>query len=263
LLGHFGARRYSALRSTVARGSANHAPMTTLPQDSTTPRQRLQVVLFDIDGTLLDSNDAHVESWLAALRRHGHAVEREQVRRMIGKGGDKMVQELAGLSPDDPAAKALSAMHREMLMAELPKLRPTPGARALLERLRADGLHLVAATSASGSELDALLRQADVADLIEAAASASDAEHSKPDPDIVIAALKKAGAAAAAAVMIGDTPYDIEAARAAGVAAVALRCGGGWGDEAFSGALAVYDDPADLLRRLDASPLAAPLGKAS
>jgi hypothetical protein len=74
LLGHFGARRYSALRSTVARGSANHAPMTTLPQDSTTPRQRLQVVLFDIDGTLLDSNDAHVESWLAALRRHGHAV---------------------------------------------------------------------------------------------------------------------------------------------------------------------------------------------
>jgi predicted TPR repeat methyltransferase len=132
-----------------------------------------------------------------------------------------------------------------MLMAELPKLRPTPGARALLERLRADGLHLVAATSASGSELDALLRQADVADLIEAAASASDAEHSKPDPDIVIAALKKAGAAAAAAVMIGDTPYDIEAARAAGVAAVALRCGGGWGDEAFSGA-----SPSMTIRRI-------------
>ena len=122
--------------------------------------------------------------------------------------------------------------------------------------LRDDGFRLVIATSASGEELQGLLEQAGVDDLIHEAASSSDADHSKPDPDIVVAALQKAGVAPDAAVMLGDTPYDIESAGKAGVRTIAFRCGGRWGDDAFEGAAAIYDDPAGLLAAIDDSLLA-------
>ena len=118
----------------------------------------------------------------------------------------------------------------------------------MLERLLADGLVLVVATSA-GDELSALLNQAGLADLIEVAATSNDAAKSKPDADIVQAALAKAGIAANVAVTLGDTPYDIQAASAAGVGTVALRCGGWWKDADLAGAIGIYDDPADLLSR--------------
>jgi HAD superfamily hydrolase (TIGR01509 family) len=221
-------------------------------------RRRITAVLLDIDGTLLDSNDAHARAWVEALRRHGRAVPYETVRPMIGKGGDKVVQELLGLQPDDAAAKRIADDRKAIFRDDLlPGLVPTRGARALLTRLHAEGLRLVVATSSSGSELQALLRRAGVEDLIETAATASDAESSKPDPDIIEAALKKGGLEAGEAVMVGDTPYDIEAASAAGVGTIALRCGGGWDDAALAGALAIYDDPADLLARLETSPLGA------
>ncbi|HYJ80259.1 MAG TPA: HAD family hydrolase, partial [Longimicrobiaceae bacterium] len=127
-------------------------------------------------------------------------------------------------------------------------------ARELLERMRADGLTLVVATSASKDDLGALLKAAGVEDLIDASSTSSDAEESKPDPDIVQAALDAAGCDPGEAVMLGDTPYDIEAASRAGVGCVALRCGGWWSDEDLAGATAVYDDPADLLARYEDSP---------
>ena len=139
----------------------------------------------------------------------------------------------------------------------MPALRPTPGARALLERMRSDGVARVVATSAAGAELEALLGQAGIADLVDATATASDAEQSKPAPDIVEAALAKAGVAPERALMLGDTPYDIEAARCAGVASVALRCGGAWDDAALAGAIAIYDSPAALLATWDRSPFMA------
>lgn len=111
-----------------------------------------------------------------------------------------------------------------------------------------DGLLLVVATSA-GDELSALLNQAGVADLIEVAATSDDAEKSKPDADIVQAALAKASIGAHEAIMLGDTPSDIGAASAAGVGTVALRCGGWWKDADLAGAIGIYDDPADLLSR--------------
>jgi phosphoglycolate phosphatase-like HAD superfamily hydrolase len=126
--------------------------------------------------------------------------------------------------------------------------------------MRGEGLALAVASSAQEDELRPLLRIADAEDLMEAAASGSDAERSKPDPDIVAAALRRAGCAAAEAVMVGDTPYDVEAAARAGLAAIGFRSGG-WGDEALAGALAVYDGPADLLARFDGSPLAARRGR--
>jgi phosphoglycolate phosphatase-like HAD superfamily hydrolase len=119
----------------------------------------------------------------------------------------------------------------------------------------AQGLELIVATSAKSDELRALLERAGVSDLIQLASSADDAEHSKPDPDIVLAALRLNGSQAAHSVMIGDTPYDVEAAARARVPCIALRCGGWWDDDAFSQATAIYDHPADLLANFDESPL--------
>jgi HAD superfamily hydrolase (TIGR01509 family) len=218
---------------------------------------RPKAVLIDVDGTLLDSNDAHTRAWVDVLERRGHDVSFEQVRSLIGKGGDKLLGETVGIDDESDEGESISDERKALFREDLlPTLKPTPGARALLERLRDDGLQLVVATSAAGEELEALLKQAGVDDLIEDAATSSDAEGSKPDPDIVLAALDKAGVAARDAVMLGDTPYDIESARKAGVATIALRCGGFWSDDAFEGAAAVYDDPADLLAHLDESPLA-------
>jgi HAD superfamily hydrolase (TIGR01509 family) len=218
------------------------------------PGASLHVVLLDIDGTLIHSNDAHARAWVAAFAKHGYVVLFEQVRPLIGKGGDKLIPELTGLDPHSPEAERISEARAEAFRRELPSLRPTPGARALLVRMLDEGLALVVATSAAADAVTALLRQAGVADLIQAASSADDAESSKPDPDIVQAALRKAGRHPSEAVMLGDTPYDVEAATRARVPAIALRTGG-WSDAALGGAIAIYDDPADLLKRYEESPL--------
>ena len=215
-----------------------------------------RVVLLDVDGTLLDSNDAHALSWIETLERHGRHFSYERVRPLIGMGGDKMLPELTGLDAHDPALEGIVEQRTKLFIEQyLPQLAPTPRARALVEMILASGLRAVAATSA-GPELPALLRQAEVDDLIGMAADSKDAPRSKPDADIVHAALAKAGVPAAQAVMIGDTPYDVQAARGAGVGLIALRCGGWWDDDELEGAEAIYQDPAQLLELWDRSPLA-------
>jgi len=226
--------------------------MTTTPRP---PGAALSAILLDIDGTLIDSNDAHARAWVAAFAEHGYVVPFESVRPLIGKGGDKLLPELVGLDPDSDGGTRISASRAELFRRnELHHLRATPGARALLEHLRDIGLELVVATSAQEDEVRALLTQAGVADLIQAAASSDDAGASKPNPDIVQAALRKAGRPAAHSAMLGDTPYDVEAASRARVPVIALRCGG-WDDAGLHGAAAVYDDPADLLVHFDDSPI--------
>jgi len=217
----------------------------------------LRGLLIDVDGTLIDSNDAHADAWVAALREAGRAATFEQVRPLIGMGSDKMLPRLTGLAEDDPAAAALVEGKKRHFARMLPSLRPFAGTRPLLERLRDQGLELVVATSAGSEEATALLEQAGVADLMSRQTSSSDADNSKPDPDIVRSALRKGGLSAATALMLGDTPYDVEAATRAGVRAIALRCGGWWDDRSLGGAVAIYDDPADLLARLADSPLGA------
>jgi HAD superfamily hydrolase (TIGR01509 family) len=213
-------------------------------------------ILLDVDGTLVDSNDAHARAWVAALEQHGHQASFERVRALIGKGGDKLLPEVTDVEKDSPEGKRIAESRKQIFKERfLPTLRPFPQARALLERMRRDGLRLVVASSAESGELDALLDAAQVADLIERKASSSDAPHSKPDPDIVQAALGQLGEPPEAVLMLGDTPYDVEASARAGVKAIALRCGG-WDRPDLAGALAVYDDPADLLARYGESPLA-------
>jgi phosphoglycolate phosphatase-like HAD superfamily hydrolase len=232
-----------------------------MAQTPRAPGSALRTVLLDIDGTLIDSNDAHARAWVDALRAHGYVLPFEQVRPLIGKGGDKLLPELTGLDPESGEAERIGATRSELfLRRELPALRPTRGARALLEHLLDQGLALVVATSAAEDEVRALLEQAGVSDLIELASSADDAERSKPDPDIVQAALRLSGSQAAHSAMLGDTPYDVEAAARARVPAIALRCGGWWDDAAFAQARAIYDDPADLLAHLEESPVGNAVG---
>lgn len=204
-------------------------------------------VLFDIDGTLIDSNNAHAATWMRALREHGRQVDIMQVRPLIGMGADKLLPAIAGIEEDSPEGKTIARRKKQLFNQMLPGLRPTAGARSLLEYLTDQGIDLVIATSADDEDMEALLRQAGVDDLVRKRATSDDAAESKPDPDIVCAALAMAHSGPESTVMVGDTPYDIEAAARAGVAAVALRCGGHWSDRDLSGALYIFDDPRDLL----------------
>lgn len=221
---------------------------------------RIDGVIFDVDGTLIDSNDAHARAWVAALAEHGYDVPFERVRRLIGMGGDKLLPSVAGIDTDSERGKQIDKRRGAIFQQRfLPKVGAFPQVRPLLERLSADGMRLVVASSAKGDEIDTLLERTGAADLFESSTSSSDAPRSKPDPDIVEAALGQLGLPAGQVLMIGDTPYDVEAAAKAGIGIVALRSGG-WGDADLAGALAVYNDPADLLAGYDDSPLHQTLG---
>jgi HAD superfamily hydrolase (TIGR01509 family) len=218
--------------------------------------KKIRAVILDIDGTLVDSNDAHAQAFVDAGESMGIVVQFQEVRRLIGMGGDKLIPRVFGFEQESERGEELDERKGEIFRERfLPTIQPMPGARELLERLRDEGLDLVVATSASEGDLTGLLERAGVSDLITEATSAGDVEETKPAPDPVLSALKKVGCEPSEAVMIGDTPYDVEAANEAGVAIVGVRCGG-WDTEELRGAAAVYQDPADLLQQFERSPLA-------
>lgn len=210
-------------------------------------------VIFDVDGTLVDSNDAHAESWAEIFSEAGYDVPFDVVRPLIGMGGDKLLPKTIGIESDSAEGKRLAAKRWKLFREKyVPTLKPLEGARALVQRIRNDGLAIVIATSAERDELRVLLKAAEVADLVEDEATSSDAESSKPDPDIVRAAVRKSGLKLGELIMIGDTPYDVEAARRAHVPIIAFRSGG-WLDSKLAGSSAVYDGPADLLANYETS----------
>jgi HAD superfamily hydrolase (TIGR01509 family) len=210
-------------------------------------------VILDVDGTLVDSNDAHARSWVQAFAEHGITVAYEDVRRAIGMGGDKLMPLVSGIQDDSDEGRRISSRRAEIFaQVWLPGLRPFPCTRQLLQRFRDDGFTLAVASSAKEDELKVLLETAGASDLISQPTSSDDAPSSKPDPDIVQAAMKRTGCAPGHAVMVGDTPYDVEAARRAGLFVVALECGG-WSRAQLGDADEVYRDPEDLLGRYDRS----------
>ena len=204
-------------------------------------------VILDVDGTLVDSNDAHARAWVEAFADYGITVAFDHVRRSIGMGGDKLMPQVSGIEESSELGERISARRAQLFKERhLPEIQPFPRTRELLERLAGDGFVLAGASSAKEDELGPLLERAGVSDLLSRRTSSDDAERSKPEPDIVVAALKQTGCASDRSVMIGDTAYDVTAARHAGIEIVGLECGG-WTRESLAGAIAVYRDPADLL----------------
>jgi len=215
----------------------------------------ITTVLFDVDGTLVDSNDAHARAWVDAFAAAGVHVEYDAVRRAIGMGGDQLMPVVSDVDPESPLGQQIANTRGDVFKAKyLPMLRPFADADRLVQTVKSSGRTVVTASSAKSHELQSLLKVARVDGLFDAATTSDDAEASKPEPDIVHVALGKAGARAEETILIGDTPYDIAAASRAGVRTIAFRCGG-WRDEDLGGAIAIYDGPADLLARFASSPL--------
>ena len=217
----------------------------------------LEGVILDVDGTLVLSNDAHAQAWVEAFADYGYEIKFEKVRPLIGMGGDQVVPRMvAELDSEEGVGKQISDRRKELILNKFSsELVSANGSRELVQKMQDAGLHLIIASSATSQEMDVLLKIARVEDLIPEHTTSSDAENSKPAPDIVEVALQKANLEPDKTVMLGDTPYDIESAGKAGVKVIAFRCGG-FSDEQLSGAIAIYDDPADLLRHYDRSPLA-------
>lgn len=212
---------------------------------------RFRGVLFDVDGTLIDSNRLHAHAWVDALHENGFDVPLDRVQRLIGMGGDKLLPEVTKLDKDDERSQQIEQRRGEIFkQVYLQQVEAQPASRALVKHLRDAGIELVVASSAKEEELKPLLKIAGAEDLLPKQTSSDDADESKPAPDIVQVALDKIKLTPGEVVMIGDTPYDIESASKAGVASIIVRCGG-WRDEDLRGALAIYDDPADLLDHKD------------
>lgn len=218
-----------------------------------------RAALFDVDGTLTDTNHLHVTCWWEALRQGGHEVAMHDIHRAIGLPGEDLLAHLLGEDRDTDQDDTLAAAHDTLYGTYLDRLPPLDAAADLLRELDRRGWRVVLVTSARQAELDALRRAVDADDAITATASADDVEQGKPAPDPVHQALDLADASARGSVFVGDTVWDMRAGSRADVACVGLLCGGiPRGDLEEAGARAVYRHPADLLAHLGDSPFAGP-----
>jgi HAD superfamily hydrolase (TIGR01509 family) len=213
-------------------------------------------VVLDVDGTLVDSNFQHALTWHRAFARHGRAIPAWRTHRAIGMGGDQLVPALAGedwaAEHGDAVAETESALFGELIG----NVAPLPGARAFLETLKERGHAVVLGSSSKQSDLDVFLDLLDARRLVDGWTVSDDVERTKPDPDIVHAALAKLGDSGDG-VMVGDSVYDIQAAHAAGLPAIGLLTGGFGAQELRDvGAEWVFEDLLELLAKLDDTPLA-------
>lgn len=214
-------------------------------------------VLFDIDGTLVDSNYLHVHAWCQAFAEVGVSVDAWRVHRSIGMDGTTLVTTLAA-EADDAARSRVKDLHSRYYKESASLLRPLPGACALLSAIKKLGVQVVLATSAPGDELTILREVLDADHLVSAMTSSEDVDTAKPQPDIIEVALERAGVEAAHAVFVGDAVWDVEACNRAGVTALAVLSGGVSRCELQNaGAHQVFEDAFDLCQHLDDTPIAA------
>jgi len=217
---------------------------------------KIRAVLFDVDGTLVDSNEAHVDAWAVAFRQAGHPQEVDDIRLQIGKGGDLLIPSLLPQA-SEAQRKAIAKTHSSHFKsAYLPHIKPFAGARDLLARVKQSGRKIVLASSARKDEVEYYIGLLDAKGLIDALTSADDVAESKPEPDIFGSALDKVGGDPDAVIAVGDTIYDVEAARRIGIATIGLTSGPfDRGQLKDQGAVAVFANVADLLAGFDRSPL--------
>jgi HAD superfamily hydrolase (TIGR01549 family) len=216
----------------------------------------IKAVIFDIDGTLVDSVDLHAKAWQETFKHFGRDVPYEEVRHQIGKGGDQLMPVFFSKEELDQFGKEMEEYRSKLFKNEyLPRVRPFPKVRELFERIKADGLKIALASSAKEEELQEYKKIAHIEDLVEEETSADDTDKSKPHPDIFEAALSLLGdVSAREAVVVGDTPYDAQAAGKIGLRTIGVLCGGFPESELrAAGCIEIYDGPADLLARYDES----------
>ena len=223
-------------------------------------KHSVKAVIFDIDGTLLDSVDLHAKAWVEAFQHFGFTVEYPAVRSQIGKGGDQLLPEF--LSPEELKAKGeeLQKYRSDLFKSKyLSQVKPFPRVRELFEKVLAGGQKTALASSAKGEELQTYERIACIEDLVETATSSADAERSKPHPDIFEAAIERVGSSLKPdqIIVVGDSPHDAEGAGKAGLRTVGVLCGGfAEPDLRQAGCIAIFASPEDLWRHYEQSPLA-------
>lgn len=214
----------------------------------------IEAFIFDIDGTLIDSNDFHAKSWQRAFAEHGKEISFEQIRPHLGKGGDQLLPEFLSKEEIEKLGKAITASKDEIFKRDyLPRVQPFPQVRELFEKIRAAGRRIALASSSKEEEVKKFKAIAQIDDLVEKTTSADDAKESKPEPDIFHSAMKLLGNPSHDKVLvIGDTPYDAMAAVKARLPIIGVLCGG-FSDHVLkaTGCRALYRDPADLLKHLD------------
>lgn len=218
-------------------------------------------VLFDIDGTLADSNFLHIEAWSRAFWQCDVEVPSWRIQRAIGADSSKLLDMLVDDDVTEEARTQLKALHSKNYTELSSRISPLPGARDLIAALIERGVRVVLATSAPQEELDVLLEVLGLGDSLHAVTSGEDVETAKPEPDLISVALERAGVSADRAIMIGDATWDVIAAERAGLATVAVASGGtGEHELREAGAVRVYEDAAAILADLDSGPLASLLG---
>ncbi len=218
----------------------------------------MRAVIFDIDGTLLDSVDLHARAWVEAFKHFGVETQEAEVRRQIGKGGDQLMPVFLPKERIEREGKEIESYRSDLFKRDyLDKVKPFPAVRALFERIREAGLTIALASSGKKDEVAHYQELLGIADLVDAVTSSDDADRSKPHPDIFEAAIGKLeGIATGEMIVIGDTPYDAEAARKAGLDTIGVLCGGfPEADLSAAGCIAIYRDPQDLLDGFADSPL--------
>jgi HAD superfamily hydrolase (TIGR01509 family) len=214
----------------------------------------LRAALFDVDGTLVDTNYLHTVTWWEAFARAGHDVPMASIHRAIGMGSDRLLDALLPAGRDRAADEIIKISHSALYQVYWPQLRALPGAADLLRACHDAGLRVVLASSADPRELEVLREALDAEDAIDAATSAGDVDSSKPAPDLVHVALDQAGTSPAQTVFVGDSVWDAQACQKAGVPCIGVLSGGTSREELLSaGAVAVYGDPADLLAQFPGS----------
>jgi HAD superfamily hydrolase (TIGR01509 family) len=218
----------------------------------------LRAVIFDVDGTLVDSNDLHVRAWVEAFGQYGKRAEPADVHTQIGKGGDEVMPEFLTADELRRFGEELDADRAELFKEKfLPLVKPIPKVKELFERIKADGLRIALASSSKEQEVEQHKKNLGIEELVDAATSSDDAERSKPNPDIFEVALKKLeGVSPGQAIVVGDSPWDVLAATKAGMRTIGVLTGGFTREELLTtGAIEVYESVGDLLNNYERSVL--------
>jgi HAD superfamily hydrolase (TIGR01549 family) len=215
----------------------------------------IKAVVFDVDGTLVDTVDQHAKAWQRTFAHFGRDIDFAAIRLQIGKGGDQLMPVFLPKDEVERHGKEIERYRLELFKRDyLPHVRGFPKVRELFERIISAGKRIALASSAKGEELDAYKKAAGIADLVDEETSSDDAERSKPHPDIFEAALARLKLPPDRAVVVGDSPYDAEAAGKAGMKTIGVLCGGfPEADLRQAGAAQIFRDPADLLANFERS----------